>query len=110
MLDSCGTCCLAEAKTTYRHSYQWMQDSHTRVSQEIVTDDIMTDVNVLKMEDGRVEACLTMGSKDHELMQMRKENLEITRTQQYIDSNVVTVQIAVCSQEQAWQGRKDHIV
>ena len=61
---------------------------------ETVIDDIMTDVNVLRMEDGRVEACLIWESTGiASCIQVRKENLEITRTQQYIDSNLVPVQI-----------------
>ena len=63
---------------------------------ETVIDGIMTDVNVLRMEDGRVEACLvweSIGSTS--CIQVRKENLEITRTQQYIDSSLVPVQIGV---------------
>ena len=37
-----------------------VDEVHTQESQllETVIDDIMTDVNVLRMEDGRVEACL----------------------------------------------------
>ena len=66
-------------------------------SLETVIDDIMTDVNVLlRMEDGRVEACLIWESTGiASCIQVRKENLEITRTQQYIDSNLVPVQIGV---------------
>ena len=67
-----------------------------RQSSEIVIDDIMTDVNVLRKEDGRVEACLIWESTGiASCIQVRKENLEITRTQQYIDSNLVTGQIGV---------------
>ena len=56
----------------------------------------MTDVNVLKMEDGRVEACLIRkGTSIKSWMQMRDEILEITRTQQYADSNLVPTQIGV---------------
>ena len=56
----------------------------------------MTDVNVLRMEDGRVEACLIWESTGTACcMQVRKENLEITRTRQYIESNLVPVQIGV---------------
>ena len=63
---------------------------------ETVIDDIMTDVNVLRMEDGRVEACLIWESTGiASCIQARKENLEITRTQQYIDSNLMPVQIGV---------------
>ena len=65
-------------------------------SSETVIDDIMTDVNVLRMEDGRVEACLIWESTGlASCIQVRKENLEITRTQQYIDSNLVTGQVGV---------------
>ena len=47
---------------------------------ETVIDDIMTDVNVLRMEDGRVEACLIWESTGiASCIQVRKENLEITR-------------------------------
>ena len=63
---------------------------------ETVIDDIMTDANVLRMEDGRVEACLIWESTGiTSCIQVRKENLEVTRTQQYIDSNLVPVQIGV---------------
>ena len=63
---------------------------------ETVIDDIMTDVNVLRMKDGRAEACLIWEStRIANWIQVRKEILEITRTQQYIDSNLVPVQIGV---------------
>ena len=56
----------------------------------------MTDVSVLRMEDGRVEACLIWESTGiASCIQARKENLEITRTQQYIDNNLMPVQIGV---------------
>ena len=49
-----------------------------------------------EMEDGRVEACLIWESTGiASCIQVRKDNLEITRTQQYIDSNLVPVQIGV---------------
>ena len=35
---------------------------HECQSSETVIDDIMTDVNVLRMEDGRVKACLILES------------------------------------------------
>ena len=63
---------------------------------ETVIDDIMMDVDVLGMEDERVEICLTMEStKIANWIQVRKEILEITKTQQYIHSNLVPVQIGV---------------
>ena len=63
---------------------------------ETVIDDIMTDVNVLRMEDERVEVCFIGESTGiASCIQVRKENLEITRTQQYIDSNLMPVQIGV---------------
>ena len=63
---------------------------------ETVIDDIMTDVNVLRMEDERVEACFIGESTGiASCIQVRKGNLEITRTQQYIDSNLMPVQIGV---------------
>ena len=76
---------------------------------ETVIDDIMTDVNVLRMEDERVEAC-SIGIAS--CIQVRKENLEITRTQKYIDSNLMPVKIGVHEQgqKQAWQERKGRIV
>ena len=84
---------------------------------EAVIDDIMTDVNVLRMEDGRVEACLiweSTGITSCSCIQVRKENLEITRTRQYIASNLVSSADRCAAEEhgqvQAWQGRKDHIV
>ena len=56
----------------------------------------MTDVNVLRMENGRVEACLIWESTGiASCILVRKENLKITRTQQYTDSNLVTIQIGV---------------
>ena len=58
---------------------------------ETVIDDIMTDANVLRMEDERNWKSTGIAS----CIQVRKENLEITRTQQYIDSNLVPVQIGV---------------
>ena len=66
-------------------------------SLETVIDDIMTDVDVLlRMEDERVEVCLTMEStRIASWIQVRKEILEITRTQQYFDSNLMPVQIGV---------------
>ena len=63
---------------------------------ETVIDDIMTDVNVLRTEDGRVVACLIWESTGiASCIQVRKEIFEITRTQQYIDSNLVPVQIGL---------------
>ena len=59
-------------------------------------DDIMTDVNVLRMENGRVEACIIWESTGiASCIQVRRENLEITKTQQYIASSLVPVQIGV---------------
>ena len=53
-------------------------------------------MNVLRMEDGRVKACLVREStRIASWIQMRKEILEITRTQQYADSNLVPTQIGV---------------
>ena len=73
-----------------------MKYSHRRVSYWRLIDDIVTDVNVLRMEDGRVEACLIWESTGiASCIQVRKEDLEITRTRQYIDSNLVPVQIGV---------------
>ena len=70
--------------------------THESQSSEIVIDDVMTDVNVVKMEDGRVEACLIMEStRIASWIQVRKEILEIMRTEQYADSNLVPVQIGV---------------
>ena len=52
-------------------------------SSETVIDDVMTDVNDLRIEDGRVKACLIREStKIASWIKMRKEILEITRTQQ----------------------------
>ena len=55
---------------------------------ETVIDDIMTDVNVLA-------CCIGESTGTASCIQVRKENLEITRTQQYIDSNLMPVQIGV---------------
>ena len=63
---------------------------------ETVIDDTMMYVDVLGMEDERVEICLTMEStRIANWIQVRKEILEITKTQQYIDSSLVSVQIGV---------------
>ena len=49
---------------------------HTRVNHQRLIDDIMTDVNVLRMEDGRAEACLIWKSTGiASWIQMRKEFL-----------------------------------
>ena len=65
-------------------------------SLDTVIDDIKTDVNVLRMEDGRVEVCLIWESTGiASSILLRKENLEITRTQKYIGNNIVLVQIGV---------------
>ena len=70
--------------------------AHESQSSETAIDDIMTNVDVLRMEDGRVKACLIREStRNTSWIQMRKEILEITRTQQYTDSNLVPVQIGV---------------
>ena len=57
--------------------------AHESQSLETVIDDIMTDVNVLRMEDGRVEGLYSSGKAQGiaSCIQVRKENLEITRTQ-----------------------------
>ena len=56
----------------------------------------MTVVNVLRMEDGRVKACLIQEStRIASWIQTRKEIPEITRTQQYADSNLVPTKIGV---------------
>ena len=68
---------------------------------ETVIDDIMTDVNVLRMEDGRVEACLIWESTGiTSCIQVRKEILEITRTQQYATAILCQCR-SVCSRR-AW--------
>ena len=89
--------------------------THESQSLETVIDDIMTDVNVLRMEDGRVEACLIWESTGiASCIQVRKEIFEITRTQQYTDSNLVPVQIGVQPKSKGKgkrrQGRKERIV
>ena len=54
--------------------------AHESQSSETVNDDIMTDVNVLGMEDGRVKACLIWEStRIASWIQIRKEILEIAR-------------------------------
>ena len=70
--------------------------AHESQSSETVNDDIMTDVNVLRMEDGRVKARLTgKSTKIVSWIQMQQETLDITRTQQYTDSNLLPRQIGV---------------
>ena len=75
--------------------------AHESQSSETVIDDIMTDVNVLRMEDGRVKARLIAKStRIASWIQMRREILEITRTQQYAYSKLVPTQIGV--QPKSW--------
>ena len=70
--------------------------AHESQSLETVIDDIMTNVNVLRMEDERVEACLIWESTGiASCIQVRKEIFEITRTQEYADGNLVPVQVGV---------------
>ena len=60
-------------------------------SWETVGDDTKTGVTVLGMEDMRVKAYLILKSARIESWtQMREEILEITRTQQYTDSQTVS--------------------
>ena len=69
---------------------------HESQSSETVIDDIMTDVNVLRMEDEGVEACLIWESTGiASWIQMRNKIIKITRTQEYADSNLVPTQIGV---------------
>ena len=68
--------------------------AHESQSLKTVIDDIMTGVNVLRMEDGRVKARLIREStRIASWIQMRKEIFEITRIQQYADNNLVPMQI-----------------
>ena len=70
-------------------------DVPTQLS-ETVIDDTMMDVDVLGMEDERVEICLIWKStRIANWIQVRKEIHEITKTRQYVDSNLVPVQIGV---------------
>ena len=70
--------------------------AHESQPSETVIDDTMTDVNVLRMENGRDDACLTWESTGiASCIQVRKEILEITRTQQYVDNNLVPMQISM---------------
>ena len=63
---------------------------HKRQSSETVGDDTETGVTVLGMEDMRVKAYLIQNSaRIASWTQMREESLEITRTQQYTDSQLV---------------------
>ena len=72
---------------------KYSQESQTS---ETVIDDIMTDVNVLRMENRRVEVCLIWESTGiASCIQVREGILENTRAQQYTDSNLVPVQIGV---------------
>ena len=49
--------------------------THESQTSETMSDDIMTDVHVLKMEDGRVEACLHLGQhRNRELCTSAKGN------------------------------------
>ena len=82
--------------------------AHGSQSSETVNDDIMTDVNVLRMEDGRVKTRLIGEStRIASWTQMRKEIHEITRTQQYADSNLVPMQIGVQQKAQSKGKGKD---
>ena len=79
---------------------------HESQSSETVIDDIMTDVNVLGMEDGRVKA-RPIGKRTRiaSWIQMRKEILKITRTQQCAHSNLVLTQIGVQPQTKGKHGK-----
>ena len=69
---------------------------HESQSLETVNDCAEADVNVLVMEDMRVKARLTQKSaRIASWIQMRKGIFEITRTQQYTDSQLVPMQIGV---------------
>ena len=51
------------------------KDDVPRQLPETVIDDIMTDVNVLRMEDGRIEACHRLGKhRNYELFSGAKGN------------------------------------
>ena len=55
--------------------------AHESQSSEAVIDNIMIDVNVLRMEDGRVEACLIWERTGiASFIQVRKEILEMNTT------------------------------
>ena len=80
--------------------------AHDSESSKTVIDDIMTGVNVLRMEDGRVKARLILEStRIASWIQMRKEILEITRTQQYADSKLVPMQIGVQPKSKGKDGK-----
>ena len=67
---------------------------HESQSPEAVDDDNKTVVTVLGMEDMRAKAHLIRNSvRIASWTQVREEILEITRTQQYTDSNPVPMQI-----------------
>ena len=80
--------------------------AHESQSSKTVIDDIMTDVTVLRMEDGRVKARLIREStRIASWIQMRKEIFEITRIQQYADSNLVPMQIGVRPKSKGKDGK-----
>ena len=85
-------CCLADAKTTYRHSYQWMKNSHTRVNHRRHHDRCEC------AEDGkraRHEACLIWEStRNRELDADAKGN-----PQDHEDISTLTAILCQCRSE-----------
>ena len=84
-----GVCWTPDERVTDK-SWQRSKDSCTRVTSETVGDDTKTGVTVLGMEDMRVKAYLIQNrARIASWTQMREEILEVTRTQQYDDSQPV---------------------
>ena len=76
-----------------RAKVSWTLDEHVVLPMQRRNK---ADVNVLGMEDVRVKARpIGNSTRIASWIQMRKEILEITRTQQHTDSNLVPVQIGV---------------
>ena len=72
-----------------------IRENHTRLP-KTVDDDIKIGVTILGMEDMRVKQHLIWNSvRITSWNQMREEILEITRTQQYIDSQPMPMQLGV---------------
>ena len=66
---------------------------HKSLSSEIL-DEIKKGVKVLRMKNGRVKACLILErTRTANWIRMREDILEITRTQQHVDTNPLPLQI-----------------
>ena len=79
---------------TKQAAFERIVHDHENQSTKTEDDDIKMEVTMLGMEDVRVKEHLIQNSvRITSWYQMREENLEITRTQQYIDSQPWPMQL-----------------